>query len=71
MGSEEFSIIFSSLFAFFLFVFVFVFFSFSSRTRANDCNLLREWEFHSDPVCTDPVQNFPISAGIKRLGAKN
>ena len=33
---------------------------FSPRTRANSCNLLANREFHSDPICTDPVQNFPI-----------
>ena len=26
---------------------------------ANNCNLLENGEFHSDPVCTDPVENFP------------
>ena len=34
------------------------FFSCPPRTRANDCNLLGHGEFHSDPVCTDPVQNY-------------
>ena len=41
-----------------LFVFFFVFLLFSQGTRGNDCNLLQKWEFDSDPVCTDPVQNF-------------
>ena len=31
----------------------------SPRTRANNCNLLENGESHSDPVCTNPVQNFP------------
>ena len=35
------------------------FFSCPPRTRANDSNLLGKWGIHSDPVCTDPVQNFP------------
>ena len=66
--------VFSLLFRFFSLFFVFfslffaslrfpsffcVFFSYSLRRRANDCNLLVNGEFHSDPVCTDPVQNFP------------
>ena len=25
-------------------------------------NLLQKGEFHSDPICTDPVQNFPINS---------
>ena len=27
-------------------------------------NLLQKGEFHSDPVCADPVQNFPIDAPL-------
>ena len=62
MGSEGFLLFFSSLFRFlrfsslfFCFFVVSSFFSYSPRTRANDCNLLGKWGFHSDPVCTDPV----------------
>ena len=41
--------------SFFLFL---VFLVFSRRTKGND----GKWEFHSDPICTDPVQNFPIDS---------
>ena len=29
------------------------------RTRANNSKKLKHGEFHSDPGCTDPVENFP------------
>ena len=68
MGSEGFPPFFFLCLSFFFFVFsfffAFLFSRFSPRTRANDCNLLATWEFHSNPVCTDPVQNFP------RMGKK-
>ena len=64
MGSEEFPPFFfrfSSPFFVFLrfFLFFFAFLLFSQRKKGNDCNLLQKGEVHSDPVCTDPVQNFP------------
>ena len=31
----------------------------SPRTRAGNRNLLENGDFHSDPVCTDPAENFP------------
>ena len=73
MGSEEFSHFFFVFFVFRFFVFLcvssffFALFRFSSlfsgslrgqgATTAIYC---KNGEFHSDPVCTDPVQNFPI-----------
>ena len=42
---------FSSLFLVFLFVFL----------RFSLILLVENREFHPEPVCTDPVQNFPIS----------
>ena len=54
---------FNAIFPFYLRIFplFFAFLCFSWRTRANNSNLLQKnGEFHSDPVCTDPVQNFPI-----------
>ena len=61
MGSEEFSHFFRFSSFFFAFLrFSSFFFVFFSGTRANDCNLLGNLEFHSDPVSTDPVRNFPI-----------
>ena len=48
----------------FVFVIAFSSLCFSSRshmTRASNCNSLEIMvEFHSEPVCTDPVQNFPM-----------
>ena len=69
MQSEGFSHFFAFL-GFFEFFFVFLhfsslfsaslhFFPYYPKTRANDVNLLGKWDFHSDPVCTDPVQKFP------------
>ena len=49
---------FSLFFIVFKFFFVFLLFTQKPMGR-DDCNLLQKWEFHSDPVCTDPVQNFP------------
>ena len=40
--------------------FFFAFLRFILEQGANNCNLLENGEFHSDPVCTDPVKNFPI-----------
>ena len=39
---------------------------FALYPRANNCNLLENGEFHSDPVCTDPVENFPMSCWRNR-----
>ena len=47
-----FSLSFFVFLSFCLFFFVFLRFSpHSSRTRANNCNLVANGEFHSDPVC--------------------
>ena len=74
MGSEEFSFFFSSfLFVFsslfFVFVFLFLFssilgffFAFLLILLGQEQTTAIYWkngEFHSDPVCTDPVENFP------------
>ena len=71
MGSEEFSLfrfVFVFAFSFFLFAF-FVCLRFFLRfsdilleDTANDCKFLQNGEFHSGPVCTYPVQNFPTKA---------
>ena len=69
MGSEEFSPVFVFLCFFFAFLrFFFAFFPFffavcdyprgQGQTTAIYCK--NGEEFHSDPVCTDPMQNFPI-----------
>ena len=73
MGSEGFPH-FSSLFFAFLRFFVFLHFSsffivflrFSPILPGKEQTTAVYWEngeFHSDPVCTDPVQNFPINLG--------
>ena len=72
MGSEEFPrfsfffVRFSSFFSFFSLFFVFFIFFFiflfSWRTREPTAIYCKNGEFHSDPVCTDPVQNFPTLA---------
>ena len=69
MGSEEFSHLlrvffhFSSLFfVFFFFSFFFVFLRFSASAQGQTTAIYcKNGEFHSDPVCTDPVRNFPNS----------
>ena len=65
MGSGEFSpfLPFFSVFLRFLFV-LFVFFfsllSYSPRGKGQTTAIYcKNGEFHSDPVCTHPVQNFP------------
>ena len=74
MGSEEFpffsrfSLPFSWLFVFLRFslffqVFFFVFLRFSSSLRAQGettAIYCKNGNFHSDPVCTDPVQSFSL-----------
>ena len=52
---------FSSLFSVFLHFssFFFAFLLFSQRIRETTAIYCKNGEFHSDPVCTDPVQNFP------------
>ena len=63
----HFFVFFSLFFVFLRFsLFFFAFLFFSQRTRANNSNLLQKWEFHSDPVCTDPVQRFPIFGPKKK-----
>ena len=55
MGSEEFSLFFS------------LFFRFSVNLLEDKGNRLQftaKWGIHSDPVCTDPVQNFLESVSI-------
>ena len=59
---------FSFFFAFFVFLrflrfssFFFAFLVFSQRTREPTAIYCKNGEFHSDPVCTDPVQNFPTN----------
>ena len=55
----------------FRFLLFFIFLSFSvSRIRENNCNLLENEEFHSNPVCTDPIQNFPKTQNLVRKGSK-
>ena len=67
---------FSSLFFSLFFVFLrfssffFAFLRFVLEERVGDCKLLQNGEFHSDPVCTDPVQNFPICRDSNRLGSQ-
>ena len=42
-------------------------FSASPKGQGHVCsNLLQNGEFHSYPVCTDPVQNFPDKSGKSR-----
>ena len=82
MGSEEFSHFFrffSFFFAVSFFSFFFVFLRFSSlffaflrflpillEQRQTTAIYWENGEFHSDPVCTDPVRNFPTITGEKR-----
>ena len=76
MGSEEFPIFFHFFSFFFAFSFFFVFLRFSSffclffvflpilLERGQTTAIYWEnGEFHSDPVCTDPVRNFPKFGG--------
>ena len=61
MGSEGFSLFFFFAFSFF-FVFLRIYFRFSPVLLGQEQTTAIYWEngeFHSDPVCTDPVQNFP------------
>ena len=71
MGSEEFSLLLRFFFVFLRFFFLF-FLRFSSFFFVFSLTLLEDrrkqlqltaqnGEFHSDPMCTDPVQNFPKS----------
>ena len=75
MGLEEFSlfllfVLFFVLFCFVFFIggggggsFVFLcfypFFFLEDRQGHTTASYCKNGEFHSDPVCTDPVQNFP------------
>ena len=62
MGSEWFSPFFTrfSPFLFAFFPFFFAFFSASPKGQGQTTVIYcKNGEFHSDPVCTDPVQNFP------------
>ena len=67
MGSEEFPHFFFCFFSFFFaFSFSSLFFRFSSGflliflgQEQTTAIYWKNEEFHSDPVCTDPVQNFP------------
>ena len=45
----------------------FAFLRFILEQGTNNCNLLEKGEFHSDPVCTDPVENFPTNSGVNFL----
>ena len=67
-GVFPFSRVFLFAFRFSLLFFAFLcfFLRFSPKARLNNCKLLENWNFHSDPVCTDPVQNFPNVAGNRR-----
>ena len=63
MGLQEFSrcAFLRFLFIFSLFSFVFLWFSHSPRRQGQTSVIyLKNGEFHSDPVCTDPVQIFLI-----------
>ena len=57
---------FPFFYAFFPFFYAFLCFSLKGQgqTTAIYCKI---GEFHSDPVCTDPVQNFPMSAGFTEI----
>ena len=78
MGSEEFSPFFfvsrfSSLFRFFSYFFHFSsVFSYCPRGKGQTTAIYcKNGEFHSDPVCTDPVRNFPKCCGEKRVVSGN
>ena len=45
------------------FALFFAFLCFILEQGANDCNLLENGGFHSDPFSTDPVENFPMICG--------
>ena len=64
MGSEGVLLLFSfCLLSFALsFFFVFLRFFFFIFLRFSPGICWENGEFHSDPVCTDPVQNFPPGA---------
>ena len=68
MGSEEFSHFCSFFFAFLRFFrFSSLFFAFLRFLLEQGQTTAIYWgngEFHSDPVCTDPVRNFPTLCGI-------
>ena len=66
MGSEEFShfllffLVFLRFSSFFFFLrFSSLFFAFLLEDKGEQLIYCKNWEFHSDPVCTDPVRNFP------------
>ena len=61
--NSPFFLSFSSLFSLFFFASL----RFTQRTPGNDCDLLRRWGIHSDPVCTDPMQN---SRNFAKLGSR-
>ena len=72
VGVDGVGVIFRFFYAFFVFfthffAFLFAFLRFPSffssspkgQGQTTERNYCKNGEFHSDPVCTDPVQNFP------------
>ena len=59
---------FSSLFSHFFcsFFFEFLLFSYLLGKEQTTATYWENGEFHSDPVCTNPVQNFPIGGKFQR-----
>ena len=63
-----FYVFFFVFFRFSSFFFVFLrfsslFFAFLLEDKGEQLIYCKNWEFHSDPVCTDPVRNFPNDQG--------
>ena len=68
VGVDGVGVIFPFFYAFFLFFYAFfpffyAFFSASPKGQGQTTAIYcKNGEFHSDPVCTDPVQNFPTGS---------
>ena len=72
-GVDGVGVIFPFFYAFIRFFFAFLRFSLLllKDKGKQQQNLQQKGEFHSDPVCPDPVQNFPKGSGTSRQNSRD